>query len=42
MNTFRHFDRTPWMRNRPISRSLPTQESRTQKEAAVHPRLERD
>jgi len=30
MNSFRHFGRTPWSGDRPIARSLPTQDGTTQ------------
>jgi hypothetical protein len=36
-NPFTHFDRTPWTRDQPITRPLPTQDSTTQKNADTHP-----
>jgi len=42
MNTFRHFDRTPWMGDRLIPRPLPAQDSVTQKNADIHSCLHRD
>jgi hypothetical protein len=41
MDPFRYFERTPWTGDRPIARSLPTQDCTTQKNADIHPFLER-
>jgi len=35
MNCFRHFGRTPWTGDQPISRPLPTQDSITQEIADI-------
>jgi len=42
MNTFRHFGRIPWTGDRPITRTIPTQDSTTQKNEDIHPCLEWD
>jgi len=42
MNTFQYFGRNPWMGDRPISRLLLTQNSRTEKIAGIYPYLRRD
>jgi len=41
VNPFGHFGRTPWTGDRPISMSIPMQDS-TNKDADIHPSLERD
>jgi len=42
MNSFRYFCRALWVGDRPIGRSLPTQNRTSQKNADIHPCLERD
>jgi len=41
VNPFKHFGRASLTGDRPIARPLPTQESRTQKNADMHPWIER-
>jgi hypothetical protein len=42
MNPFRHVGSTPRIGGRPVARSLPTQDNKTQKTANMHPYFEWD